>query len=169
MDEAIHFDLPEQPQRINLLQLYLDKYIVKAGTAEVGHGPGGLLCVVTGLPSAALCPTTVQFCHQGDVGGYLVTCRFCLEVVVMPGCLMQGEAGSGKSTGVGHRLSMMLRGRKLSADRISVDPGVNEQLLRSAAERMEGFSGREIAKFMASVQAAVYGSASTVLTPEIFK
>lgn len=42
MDEAIHFDLPEQPQRLRLLQLYLDKYIVKAGTAEVrGQGVQG--------------------------------------------------------------------------------------------------------------------------------
>lgn len=82
---------------------------------------------------------------------------------------MQGEAGSGKSSAVLHRLSMFMRGRKLAADRITVDPAVNKQLLEQAAAKMEGFSGREIAKFMASVQAAVYGSAQTVLTPEIFK
>jgi hypothetical protein len=35
MDEAIHFDLPGREQRLSLLQLYLDKYIAKAGTAEV--------------------------------------------------------------------------------------------------------------------------------------
>lgn len=35
MDEAIHFDLPGQEQRAKLLSLYLDKYITKAGTAEV--------------------------------------------------------------------------------------------------------------------------------------
>lgn len=81
----------------------------------------------------------------------------------------QGEAGTGKSGGLGHKLSMMLRGRKLSADRITVDAGVNQQLLEAAAKRMEGFSGREIAKFMASVQAAVYGTAAGSLTPEIFK
>jgi hypothetical protein len=63
----------------------------------------------------------------------------------------------------------MLRGRKLAADRITVDPGVDEALLAAAAARMEGFSGREIAKFMASVQAAVYGSPQPVLTPEIFR
>jgi ATPase family AAA domain-containing protein 3A/B len=113
MDEAIHFDLPEQAQRMKLLQLYLDKYIVKAGTAE-------------------------------------------------------GEAGSGKSSGLVQRISLMLRGRKLAADRITVDPGVNEQLLQAAAARMEGFSGREIAKLMASVQAAVYGSTTTLLTTDIF-
>jgi ATPase family AAA domain-containing protein 3A/B len=64
---------------------------------------------------------------------------------------------------------MMLRGRKLAADRITVDPSVDELLLASAAQRMEGFSGREIAKFMASVQAAVYGSPQPVLTADIFK
>uniref|UniRef100_A0A383WCV6 AAA+ ATPase domain-containing protein n=1 Tax=Tetradesmus obliquus TaxID=3088 RepID=A0A383WCV6_TETOB len=81
----------------------------------------------------------------------------------------QGEAGSGKAGGLGQRLSMMLRGRKLAADRIAVDAGVSQALLDDAARQMEGFSGREIAKFMASVQAAVYGSAQAVLTPEIFK
>eukprot|EP00882_Tetradesmus_deserticola_P029047 GHRQ01032441.1.p2 GENE.GHRQ01032441.1~~GHRQ01032441.1.p2 ORF type:complete len:131 (+),score=76.71 GHRQ01032441.1:75-467(+) len=81
----------------------------------------------------------------------------------------QGEAGSGKAAGLGQRLSMMLRGRKLAADRIAVGPGVDAALLDEAAAQMEGFSGREIAKFMASVQAAVYGSAQAVLTPEIFR
>lgn len=113
MDEAIHFDLPGPAQRQQLLGLYLDKYIHKAGTTE-------------------------------------------------------GEAGSGKSSGIGHRVQMLLRGRKLAADRISVDAGVDDALLSSAAAAMEGFSGREIAKFMASVQAAVYGSPQPVLTPEIF-
>eukprot|EP00775_Hariotina_reticulata_P009234 gene9234-9399_t len=81
----------------------------------------------------------------------------------------EGEAGAGKSSGLLHRLQMMLRGRKLSADTIGVDPSINEQLLQAAAAKMEGFSGREIAKFMASVQAAVYGSQAAVLTAEIFK
>jgi hypothetical protein len=35
MDEAIHFDLPGRDQRKQLLGLYLDKYINKAGTLEV--------------------------------------------------------------------------------------------------------------------------------------
>jgi ATPase family AAA domain-containing protein 3A/B len=42
MDEAIHFDLPGTEQRQQLLGLYLDKYISKAGTLEVrGGGAGG--------------------------------------------------------------------------------------------------------------------------------
>ncbi len=83
--------------------------------------------------------------------------------------LMQGEAGSGKSGGLLHSVQMMLRGRKVAADQIKVAQEVDQQLLQEAAAKMEGFSGREIAKFMASVQAAVYGSAAAVLTPEIFK
>jgi ATPase family AAA domain-containing protein 3A/B len=38
MDEAIHFDLPGPQQRADLLALYLDRYIAKAGTAEVRGG-----------------------------------------------------------------------------------------------------------------------------------
>jgi hypothetical protein len=83
--------------------------------------------------------------------------------------VLQGEAGSGKTSGLGQRLSMMLRGRKLAADRIALAAGVDQALLDEAARKMDGFSGREIAKFMASVQAAVYGSAQAVLTPDIFR
>ena len=36
--------------------------------------------------------------------------------------------------------------------------------LRKVAKDIEGFSGREIAKMMASVQGAVYGSAAPELT-----
>lgn len=82
---------------------------------------------------------------------------------------LQGEAGAGVTQGLGSRVSMLLRGRKLAADRITVDPAVTDALLADAAKRMQGFSGREIAKFMASVQAAVYGSPQPVLTADIFK
>jgi SpoVK/Ycf46/Vps4 family AAA+-type ATPase len=46
MDEAIHFDLPGRDQRKQLLGLYLDKYISKAGTLEVrcGHHTDRQLC-----------------------------------------------------------------------------------------------------------------------------
>jgi ATPase family AAA domain-containing protein 3A/B len=67
-------------------------------------------------------------------------------------------------------VSLALRGRKASADRITIDPAVDAALLSSAAAAMEGFSGREIAKFMASIQAAVYGApGGAVLTRDIFK
>ncbi|XP_052198609.1 uncharacterized protein LOC127805842 [Diospyros lotus] len=46
--------------------------------------------------------------------------------------------------------------------------GLTDDLLREAAAKTEGFSGREIAKLMASVQAAVYGSKNCVLDPTLF-
>ncbi|GJP45001.1 hypothetical protein CLOM_g4387 [Closterium sp. NIES-68] len=46
--------------------------------------------------------------------------------------------------------------------------GVSEDVLRDAARKMEGFSGREIAKFMASVRGAVYGSKESVLDARLF-
>eukprot|EP00877_Chromochloris_zofingiensis_P015243 jgi/Chrzof1/9973/Cz04g22140.t1 len=113
MDEALHFGLPGKQQRLKLLNLYMDKYIAKAGTTE-------------------------------------------------------GEAGAGTETGLWGRLQALLRGRKVAADKIEIR-GVDQATLMEAAEIMEGFSGREIAKFMASVQAAVYGSPEAALTPEIFR
>ncbi|CAF1941222.1 BnaCnng06190D [Brassica napus] len=47
--------------------------------------------------------------------------------------------------------------------------GVTEELLEEAAAKTEGFSGREIAKLMASVQAAVYGSEDCVLDSVLFR
>lgn len=45
---------------------------------------------------------------------------------------------------------------------------VSDDLIREAARKTEGFSGREIAKLMASVQAAVYGRPDCVLDPQLF-
>lgn len=47
--------------------------------------------------------------------------------------------------------------------------GLTEDILREAAAKTEGFSGREIAKLMASVQAAVYGSENCVLDAQVFR
>ncbi|KAG6435050.1 hypothetical protein SASPL_106699 [Salvia splendens] len=47
--------------------------------------------------------------------------------------------------------------------------GVTEDLIKEAAAKTEGFSGREIAKLMASVQAAVYGSEDCVLDATLFR
>lgn len=41
MDEALEFGLPDVPERQRLLELYLDKYIAKAGTEAGGAGAGG--------------------------------------------------------------------------------------------------------------------------------
>ncbi|PNH11925.1 ATPase family AAA domain-containing protein 3-A, partial [Tetrabaena socialis] len=114
MDEALEFGLPGVGERQRLLALYLEKYIVKAGTDE-------------------------------------------------------GGAGAGAAGGMGARLTSLLKGRKASADRITVDEGVNEALLAETAAATEGFSARELAKFLAAVQAAVYGASQTVLTPATWR
>ncbi|KAF0934899.1 hypothetical protein E2562_028897 [Oryza meyeriana var. granulata] len=44
---------------------------------------------------------------------------------------------------------------------------ITDDLLREAATKINGFSGREIAKLMASVQAAVYGRPDCVLDPQL--
>ncbi|KAL3630270.1 hypothetical protein CASFOL_023254 [Castilleja foliolosa] len=46
---------------------------------------------------------------------------------------------------------------------------LSDHVLREAAKKTEGFSGREIAKLMASVQAAVYGRPDCVLDSNLFK
>ncbi|XP_010261604.1 PREDICTED: ATPase family AAA domain-containing protein 3-B [Nelumbo nucifera] len=47
--------------------------------------------------------------------------------------------------------------------------GLSDDVIREAAIKTEGFSGREIAKLMASVQAAVYGSKDCVLDANLFR
>ncbi|KAL8168265.1 hypothetical protein V2J09_009764 [Rumex salicifolius] len=46
---------------------------------------------------------------------------------------------------------------------------LSDDVIREAAKRIQGFSGREIAKLVAGVQAAVYGRPDCVLDTEIFK
>lgn len=46
---------------------------------------------------------------------------------------------------------------------------VSDDVIREAARKTEGFSGREIAKLVASVQAAVYGRPDCVLDSQLFK
>ncbi|CAH9088643.1 unnamed protein product [Cuscuta epithymum] len=58
---------------------------------------------------------------------------------------------------------------KKTSRRIVVKDDVTDDVLREAAWKTEGFSGREIAKLMASVQAAVYGSPDCVLDCQLFK
>lgn len=47
--------------------------------------------------------------------------------------------------------------------------GITDDILKEAAAKTNDFSGREIAKLMASVQAAVYGSENCVLDPTLFR
>ncbi|XP_061369443.1 uncharacterized protein LOC133312287 [Gastrolobium bilobum] len=46
--------------------------------------------------------------------------------------------------------------------------GLTDDIIKEAAAKTDGFSGREIAKLMASVQAAVYGSKNCVLDQTLF-
>jgi ATPase family AAA domain-containing protein 3A/B len=47
--------------------------------------------------------------------------------------------------------------------------GVQANCLRKAAVATVNFSGREIAKLMASVQAAAYGTPNATLTTDLFQ
>jgi len=47
--------------------------------------------------------------------------------------------------------------------------GLSEDVVREAAKMTDGFSGREIAKLMAGVQAAVYGRPDCSLDSELFR
>ncbi|CAN1157973.1 ATPase family AAA domain-containing protein 3 [Linum perenne] len=47
--------------------------------------------------------------------------------------------------------------------------GLTDDIIREAAAKTDGFSGREIAKLMAGVQAAVYGSNDCVLDGNLFR
>ncbi|KDD71649.1 hypothetical protein H632_c4628p0 [Helicosporidium sp. ATCC 50920] len=76
-------------------------------------------------------------------------------------------AGTGRGVGMLARLAAFMRGRKAVESAILVQ-GVGAADLARAAKRMEGFSGRELAKFMASVQAAVFGAKDATLTRELF-
>ena len=46
---------------------------------------------------------------------------------------------------------------------------ISDEVVRAAAERTEGFSGREIAKLVAGIQAAVYAQPDCVLDPKLFE
>lgn len=74
------------------------------------------------------------------------------------------QAGSRKS-GV---LQNILNIFKKQPQKIEIK-GLTDDIIREAAAKTEGFSGREIAKLMASVQAAVYGSENCVLDPSLFR
>lgn len=72
-----------------------------------------------------------------------------------------GQAGSRKPGLFGHLF-------KREQKKIEIK-GLTDDILREAAAKTEGFSGREIAKMMASVQAAVYGSENCMLDPILFR
>ncbi|CAH8357737.1 unnamed protein product [Eruca vesicaria subsp. sativa] len=58
---------------------------------------------------------------------------------------------------------------KKQAQKITVEGDLTDQVIREAAKKIEGFSGREIAKLVAGVQAAVYGRPDCVLDSQLFE
>ncbi|CAN7025665.1 unnamed protein product [Brassica oleracea var. botrytis] len=58
---------------------------------------------------------------------------------------------------------------KKQSQKITVEGDLTEQVIRVAARKTEGFSGREIAKLVAGVQAAVYGRPDCVLDSQLFE
>ncbi|RAL52530.1 hypothetical protein DM860_017224 [Cuscuta australis] len=77
------------------------------------------------------------------------------------------SSGEGDAAGESNRWGLHLF-RKTSR-RITVKDDISDDVLKEAARKTEGFSGREIAKLMASMQAAVYGSPDCVLDSQLFK
>lgn len=58
--------------------------------------------------------------------------------------------------------------KKLS-QKITVEADLTDKVISEAAKKTEGFSGREIAKLVAGVQAGVYGREDCVLDSQLFK
>lgn len=78
-------------------------------------------------------------------------------------CGNEGEGDS--SSGVSKWGSLF---SKKTAQKITIKD-LSDDVIQEAAQKTEGFSGREIAKLMASVQAAVYGRPDCVLDSQLFK
>jgi len=108
IDEALYFPLPGVQERKQILEVYLDKYLVQS----------------------------VEYTDS-------------------------------LSARIRRSIFALIGSRRSGVDRIRVQ-GITEEILNQAAVKTEGFSGRELAKFMASVQASVYGAKDAVLTPELF-
>ncbi|XP_016471632.2 uncharacterized protein LOC107793735 isoform X2 [Nicotiana tabacum] len=75
---------------------------------------------------------------------------------------LAGEGDSDSNSKWGHLF------KKNQQKRITIQD-LSDDVIREAAKKIEGFSGREIAKLMASVQATVYGSPDCVLDSQLFK
>jgi len=80
----------------------------------------------------------------------------------------EGGAGAERRQGLGYTLKYFLSGRKVQVDPIK-NMDVTDAELMEAARVSEGFSAREIAKTMAAVQSAAYGTPNATLSAELFK
>ena len=76
------------------------------------------------------------------------------------------EMAGGESVGMWESIRKRLGGR----EQVKVEvKGITEEVLKEAARKTEGFSGRELAKLLASVRGAVYGGKESVLTGDVFR
>ena len=80
---------------------------------------------------------------------------------VLRGVCCAGGAGSGGETGIAGRLRALLRGRGGRPDAIKAK-GITPDIIQEAAAATEGFSGRELAKLVASMQASPAPSPASV-------
>lgn len=113
MDEVVEFPIPGPEERLRLFKLYLQKYILAAGTDE-------------------------------------------------------GGAGSERRHGLLYAAKYFLSGRKVQVEPIRVTDLTDEDLIEMAT-KCEGFSAREIAKTMAAVQSAAYGTPDATLSSDLFR
>lgn len=77
-----------------------------------------------------------------------------VEIHSFSGWPIVGGAGAGGSQK--GWLRRLLTGQKTTTDVIKVDPAVNDSLILEAAKSTEGFSGRELAKMVASMQVSLW-------------
>ena len=75
------------------------------------------------------------------------------------------EAANAPSRPLSVRIAAALRGRARPADAVTLD-GVGPALVAEAAAATAGFSGRELAKLVASAQAAAYAAPDARLTAD---
>ena len=107
MDELVHFPLPEESEREQLLSLYFSKYVVKSDEMQAG-------------------------------GGSIL-----------------------------RRISTLFSGRDKNL-KINVE-GVTPPLFAELAKETSGFSGRELSKLMAAIQAAAFGSKDMKVNEDVIR
>mmetsp|Transcript_2327 Transcript_2327/g.3517 ORF Transcript_2327/g.3517 Transcript_2327/m.3517 type:complete len:375 (-) Transcript_2327:153-1277(-) len=79
------------------------------------------------------------------------------------------EAGAGAgSENISKKFEGLVKGQKTVSDAIDVTE-FDLALVDEAAKKTEGFSGRELAKFMASIQASSYGTVDGKLSNQLFR
>ena len=140
VDEAFSFPLPGRAERAAMLRLYFHTYI----TATRRHG-GGLWAR---LRHSRLLFGPFARVHSG---------------IVVDGFAPAAAAAAPKGGGGGGKAAVTAAAAAVAAAAAAVP----DELFVALAHELDGFSGREIAKLMISVQGAAYGSAAGRLTREM--